>query len=101
MPKSSIKRVPVAQIRQWFNDNVLSRENQFEVQIIKEKHPSNTRAGQPFCTRTQMLLYTRDGKEVARALQFLRSDGTIGASGSPDPKRIIVNRQVYCPQLEQ
>ena len=101
MPESSIKRVPAGQIRQWFNDNVLARENQFYVQVIKEKHPSNSRARQPFCTRTQMLLYTRNGKEVARALRFLRSDGTIGASGSPDPKRIIVNEQVYCPQLDQ
>lgn len=36
-----------------------------------------------------------DGNEVARVHQYLRTDGTIGASGKPDPKRLLEGRTLY------
>jgi len=35
------------------------------------------------------------GNEVARVHQYLRPDGTIGASGKPDPKRVFINGTLY------
>src|SRR5947207_1701114 len=56
--------------------------------VISERHPSRPKAQEPFCTRSQIIAYyERDGTPVALVHQYLRPDGTIGASGRPDPKR--------------
>ena len=34
-------------------------------------------------------------KNVAGVHQYLRRDGTIGASGRPDPKELFVNGTLY------
>jgi hypothetical protein len=45
--------------------------------------------GFPLGTRSQFVIY-RDGiAEVARAHRYLLPNGQIGASGKPDPKRMI------------
>lgn len=64
--------------------------------VMEDRHPSLTVANEPFCTRSQMVSY-RDptGNEVARVHQYLRTDGTIGASGRPDPKRLLVDGILY------
>jgi len=45
---------------------------------------------------SQMVSY-RDssGQEVARVHQYLRPDGTIAASGKPDPKRLLQEGILY------
>jgi hypothetical protein len=64
--------------------------------VIEDRHPSLTAANEPFCTFSQMISY-RDpsGSEVARVHQYLRTDGTIGASGKPDPKRVFAKVTLY------
>ncbi|MCY3960092.1 MAG: hypothetical protein OXG34_00275 [bacterium] len=38
-----------------------------------------------------------DGQELALAHQYLLPDGTIGGSGRPDPKRLILDDEIiYC-----
>jgi hypothetical protein len=46
--------------------------------------------------QSQMLSY-RDstGEEVARIHQFVRPDGTLAASGKPDPKRLLKDGILY------
>lgn len=59
--------------------------------VIKDAHPSRTKAREPYCTRSQLVQYIRnDGRAVVLVHRYLRTDGTIGASGSPDPKRLYV-----------
>ena len=42
------------------------------------------------CTRSQMVLYySLDGMPVALVHQYRRPDGTLAASGKPDPKRLF------------
>ena len=42
-----------------------------------------------------MLVYwTQDGQPLAMVHQYLRPDGTIGSSGKPDPKRILVGNKL-------
>ena len=59
--------------------------------ILEDRHPSLTVANEPFCTRSQMVSYRDGAQEIARVHQYLRTDGTIGASGKPDPKRLYEN----------
>ncbi|MDO8691242.1 MAG: hypothetical protein Q7R39_14745, partial [Dehalococcoidia bacterium] len=51
--------------------------------------------GEPYCTRSRMVLFsTLDGRPVALAHQYKRTNGELGASGRPDPKRIFVEGKV-------
>jgi hypothetical protein len=38
--------------------------------------------------------YTQDGNPIAVVHQYLRPDGTIGASGRPDPKRLFLEDRI-------
>lgn len=86
-------------MRQIFNegrywDRALSGE--FTMVVLKSRHPSLPAANEPFCTQSQMISYrNKNGEEVARVHQYLRTDGTIGASGQPDPKRVLHNSILY------
>ncbi|MGD0167012.1 MAG: hypothetical protein ABSC51_06960 [Gaiellaceae bacterium] len=64
--------------------------------VIEDGHPSPERSNEPFCTRSQRLLYRDEhGNKIAQAHQYIRPDGTIGASGQPDPKLILYEGTVY------
>jgi len=54
--------------------------------VIKERHPARPVAGEPYCTHSQMVSYVAGATEIARAHRYLRPDGSVGASGKPDPK---------------
>ncbi len=65
-------------------------------EVWKSHHPSQPKAMEPFCTKSQMVKYLdARGREVARAHRYLRKDGTIGASGLPDPKQFRDGETVY------
>ena len=67
-----------------------AESGELAIEIVKNKHPSQTAANEPFCTKSQMISYRRpDGTEVARAHRYLRPDGSTGASGLPDPKKVL------------
>lgn len=64
--------------------------------VSSERHPSSPKAPVPYCTRSQMISYLdRNGKKLAMAHQYLRPDGTLGASGKPDPKRVVHDGVLY------
>ena len=45
---------------------------------------------------SEMLSYRdRDGNEIARVHQFRRPDGSLAASGRPDPKRLLEDGILY------
>ena len=69
-----------------------TKSGEFTAVTLEHRHPSLTAANEPYCTYSQMVSY-RDasGNEMARVHQYLRPDGTIGASGKPDPKRLFVD----------
>lgn len=51
---------------------------------------------EPYCTRSQMLIYwTQEREPIALVHQYLRPNGSLGASGRPDPKRVVVGQTVY------
>jgi len=73
-----------------------TKSGEFTEVILEQRHPSLTAAHEPFCTHSQMISYRNSSnEEMARVHQYLRPDGTIGASGKPDPKRIYHNGILY------
>jgi len=67
------------------------RTGELEADVRKEGHPDSLHSGEPPCTKSQYVVY-RDpkGNIVASVHQYLRPDGSLGASGKPDPKRIYM-----------
>ncbi len=59
--------------------------------MLKNNHPSRPLAKEPYCTRSQYIRYVdaRSGAPVAEVHQYYRRDGSIGASGRPEPKVIF------------
>lgn len=57
--------------------------------LWKDSHLRNPQQ-EPWCTRTQMVLYSAPGgTPIALAHQYFRPDGSLGAAGLPDPKRLV------------
>jgi hypothetical protein len=64
--------------------------------VVKSRHPSAPKARVPFCTASQFVLYLDEsGHEVAAVHQYVLPDGTLGASGQPDPKRLLKDGTLY------
>jgi hypothetical protein len=65
--------------------------------VIRDGCPTNLSAvGEPAGTRSQFIRYSNNaGQWVVEVHQYLRPDGTIGASGRPDPKRLRIRNTVY------
>jgi len=71
---------------------------QLSRRLVSDRHPTSPRAEVPYCTRSQLVQYQdATGTEVATAHQYLQPDGTLGASGRPDPKRVLKDGVLYVP----
>ncbi len=58
------------------------------------RHPEMK--GEPPGTRSQLIRYLdQKGSWVVEVHQYLRPDGTLGASGRPDPKRLRLGGIIY------
>lgn len=86
-------------MRQRFNDGRFwerVQSGELRAEEWDSRHPSLTAANEPYCTRSLFLSYLdQENNEVARVHQYLRPDGTIGASGRPDPKRLLADGVLY------
>jgi hypothetical protein len=89
----SVELVSSTRLRRMFNDaRIEGRASHGDLYSTVEVdgHPSPPLAGEPFCTRSQILAYrAANGQEVARAHRYLRPDGIVGLSGRPDPTRLL------------
>jgi hypothetical protein len=93
-----IRRISAQEMREKFNNGLYfeqTKSGQLTAVLMKDRHPSLPAANEPFCTRSQMVSYRNGPMEVARVHQYLRPDGTIGASGLPDPKELYENGILY------
>jgi hypothetical protein len=64
--------------------------------IVADRHPSSNKAGEAPCARSQLIGYRDEaGVILARVYRYLRSDGTLGASGRPDPKFLLYEGVIY------
>lgn len=80
-------------LRDLFNSRdytKLAATGQLRINIKRENHLLTPEAKNlPHCTLGQFIEYLdADGRWHAQAYQYLKPDGSLGASGKPDPKRI-------------
>ena len=57
--------------------------------VVDQEHTPDPRIGEPDGTVSQLIFYLLDDAPVALVHQYLRPDGTLGASGLPDPKVVV------------
>ena len=93
MNRLRVVRVDESDLRRLFNEEGYwqqVRAGILTARLREDGHPSPERSGEPYCTRSQIIAYLDEsGDEMALVHQYLRSDGTLGASGMPDLKRSI------------
>jgi hypothetical protein len=91
-------------LREIFNRSILPRIEAGELQeYIEDQGPAHPKYRQEPGARSQMVTYYESGKaegkilgeKVAIVHRYLNPDGSIGASGMPDPKSIKHEGQIY------
>lgn len=93
-----VKRVSDWALKRRFNcggylGKYLSKSFTFDV--THQGQPEAWRNLPPGTISQEIMLRDRNGDDVAKIHQFLCPDGTLGASGFPDPKRIFTKRRSY------
>jgi hypothetical protein len=88
-----VEFVSAQTLRDLFNSRDytnLAVTGQLRICVKSENHLLTPEAKQlPRCTLGQFIEYLdSDGQWHAQAYQYLKPDGSLGASGKPDPKRI-------------
>lgn len=104
MPRRRHVRVSATELRAMFNEGRYYERVQageLVAEVGYNRHPCPPKANQPYCTRSQTVRYVdlQEGREVALVHQYLREDGSLGASGRPDPKRISQGTTIYVVEL--
>lgn len=104
MSGTSLVRVPASRLRQMFNDGRYYERvmaGQLFALVSDDRHPSAPAAREPNCTRSQIVHYydVQRRTKVAVVHQYVRPDGSLGASGRPDPKRISDGVTIYALEL--
>ena len=96
----SVRRVTGAELRRAFNEGryyerVLRNEL---IASVESERPARPEASQPPGTVSQMVWYfDQDLNRVALVHQYVRPDGSLGGSGLPDPKRLLLADEIlYC-----
>jgi hypothetical protein len=93
-----IREIDEEEMRKLFNDGRYferARAGEFRVVIVADTRASR-RSGQPHGTRSQEIHYCdKYGRTVAILHQYRRPDGTLGGSGRPDPKFLIIEGMIY------
>src|SRR3989304_5176048 len=92
-------------IRQYFNDGQFfekAKSGEFSIFTKRSSHPEEPPTGEPVCTWSQIVYYyNEDSKPVAIVHQYLRPDGSIGASGLPDPKRLLFKDRIVSVRSDE
>ena len=87
-------------LRERFNDSqilAMVQREELTVEYVRNAHLQRPElVGEPACTHSQIIHYLdREGSFLATVHQYLRSDGSLGASGRPDPKRMRVGNEIW------
>ncbi len=99
MARPRVEIVTREQIRKLFNAAGYedeARSGKFTEKLIREGHPSPADSGEPPCTKSQIVAYfDKRGYQVALVHQYVRTDGSLGGSGRPDPKKLFSSGVLY------
>ena len=96
------RKVPASYLRRLFNDRRLAeaaRSGEITTELRRTRHPAVPSAGEPICTRSQLVTYYDSNvTRIAIVHQYLRRDGSLGASGRPDPKWLLHEGEALTPE---
>ncbi len=101
-----VKRVPAREIRRLFNEGVypgmIARGELKPKAPFRNAHLQDPQGrGEPPCTHSQMIRYLdRSGQWVVEIHQYRRPDGSIGASGKLDPKRLRIGNTILVAEKQ-
>ena len=74
----------------------LIRAGDLLLEVKRSGHPAPERSGLPSCTRSQILrVYDKTYARIAVLHQYLLPNGSIGASGRPEPKALLIDGTLY------
>src|SRR5690606_39181074 len=63
--------------------------------LKRNSHPDQPPSGEPVCTHSQIVYYySRENSLVVIVHQYYRPDGSIGGSGLPDPKMLVLEGRI-------
>lgn len=71
------------------------RRGELTGRVIKDRQPTPPPPGMPPGTRSQIVAYLDGETQVALVHQYRLPDGRLGASGLPDPKRLLIDETLY------
>lgn len=106
MPRWTIRRVTPTELRRIFNEGRYyerAEAGELAQQVGYNRHPCPPQVREPYCTRSQTVHYIdlELGGRVAMVHQYLRMNGELGASGRPDPKRVLEGGTLYIAELPE
>jgi len=82
-----------------FNQHFASTLSRYRRIVERDDHPNPPPHGESLCTRSQYISYVDANDEpVVEVHQYVRRDGSIGASGRPDPKLLVMGGVIYIPE---
>jgi hypothetical protein len=100
-PKQTVRQSVIQRIfnDEGYLDQVLSGELRGLVTVSKHRRPPDSDL--PFCTHSQRVAYYDDShQKIVEIHRYLQPDGTIGASGLPDPKELLHDGVVYIASVK-
>jgi hypothetical protein len=94
-----IDRRSKIELRKMFHDHQCMQKlasGELHSILLKARHCDPIKSGQEFCTHSQLVsIQDDDGSEIARAHQYMKPNGQLGASGMPDPFRLFIGGTIY------
>lgn len=97
-----LRKVCLWTLRQLFNEGgylerALSGELTVEPYSRRPPTPTPPGRGEPSGTQSRLMEYRSGETRLALAFEYRRPDGSIGASGRPDPTWLLVENEILIP----
>ncbi len=87
--------VPAQALREVFNAgryHERAESGELAIRVRADRHADRAvNQDDPTCTRSQFIEYFDGDQRVAGAFLYRRPDGSIGGSGRPDPKLVVID----------
>lgn len=104
MDRPPEKLVPARTIQTLFNEGRYYERTllgEFRTQVLKSRVPKHLHTREPPGTLSQIVAYYGPQGRVAVVHQYLRPDGSLGASGRPDPKQLLHEGTLLIAELKR
>ena len=98
-PTGSVEEVDEQTLRHYFNIGQIEQRTQRGELTTKvkpgSKHAARPEANEPPGTISHIVQYfDENGELIAKAHEYVRPDGSVGASGRPDPKWLRIGDRI-------